>query len=57
MERFHMEPLLQSTQKSKDSSSKWNGSKGYSVNARLIRTNFGTVPLGTAPYGTRVNRV
>ena len=57
MERFHMEPFLQSTQKSKDSSSKWNGSKGYSVNARLIRTNFGTVPLGTVRFGSSVNRV
>ena len=38
-ERFQMELFLQRTQKSTDSGSKWNGSKGSSVNARPISTN------------------
>ena len=52
-----MEPFLQRTQKSTDSGSKWNGSKGYSLNARLIRINFGMVPFGTVPSSSSVNRV
>ena len=47
MERLQMEPCLQKTQKITERGSKWNGSKGSSVNARPIRTNFGTVPFGT----------
>ena len=49
------EPFLQRTQKSTDSGSIWNGSKGYSVNARPIRTNFGTVLFGTILFGSSVN--
>ena len=40
-----------------DSSFKWKGSKGSSVNGRPICTNFGTVPFGTVPFGSSVNGV
>ena len=50
-ERFDIEAFLQRTQKSTDGGSKWNGSKGFSVSARLIRTNFGTVPFGSSVSG------
>ena len=40
-----------------DSGSKWNGSNGSSVNARPIRTNFGSVPLGMALFDCSVNGV
>ena len=43
-EQYQMEPFLQRAQKSTDSGSKWNGSVIFSVNARPIRTNFGTAP-------------
>ena len=49
--RFQLEPFLQRTQKVTDSGSKWNGSKGSSVNARPIRTNFGTIPFGSSVSG------
>ena len=51
MEWFQMEAFLQRTQKGTDSSSKWNGSRGSSVNARLINTNFGMVPFGSSVNG------
>ena len=51
--RFHWNRSL-SGPKSKDSGSKLNGSKGSSVNTRLIRTNFGTVPFGSSGYGAYI---
>ena len=45
-----MEPFLQRSQKSTDSVPKWNGSTSSSVNARPIRTNFGSVPFGSSVY-------
>ena len=50
-----MEPCLQKTQKSTESGSKWNGSKGSSVNARPIRTNFGTVRFHLSVNGALVH--
>ena len=50
-ERFQKKPFLLRIQKSTDSGSKLNGSKGSSVNARLIRANFGTVPFGSSVNG------
>ena len=52
-----MEPFLQRNQKSKDSVSKWNGFCSSNVNARPIRTNFGSIPFGTVPFGSSVNGV
>ena len=43
-----MKPVLQRTQKSTESVCKWNGSKGSSVDAMLIGTNFETVPFGSS---------
>ena len=46
-----------SSQESTDSGSEWDGSKGSSINARLIRTKFGTVLFGTVLFGSSVNGV
>ena len=51
MSRAPAGKCLQWTQKSTDSSSKWIGSMDSSINARLIRTNFGTVQFGSSVNG------
>ena len=52
-----MKLFLQQSQKTTDSVSKWNVSNYSGVNVRSIRTNIGSVLVGTVPFDSNVNGV
>ena len=52
-----METFFQQSQKITDSGSKYYGFKGSFVNARPICTNFGSVTVGTIPFGSSVSGI